>query len=120
MKPSLFLVLALPLCGLPAQAELKSLHTSVELKDCARVDATSLQPPGKQEIDVYTVECPGFGGYEVIVSGMDMRYSQRSELVVVRLQGAGTCMIGVVPPGANMNVQARKLADDLSAPCLKN
>ena len=42
----------------------------------------------------------------------------KSYLYVARLAGANTCIIGIVPPGANMNQQARDLADDEYLPCL--
>lgn len=41
------------------------------------------------------------------------------QLVVVRLQGAATCVIGQVKASQAMNIEAQKLADNLSAPCLK-
>lgn len=40
-------------------------------------------------------------------------------LVVVRLQGAGTCVVGRVPPGQHREEKARLMADDLSLPCLE-
>lgn len=42
-----------------------------------------------------------------------------SELVVVRLQGSATCVIGLVPQSDAMVRKARQLADNLSLPCLK-
>lgn len=173
--------LGLMALALPGYAQLKSHYTPVDAKECALEDASSLLPESQQVIDSYSMECPGMGGYEVIVSGVDMRYAlslrhadrtirlwqppsfhelgatriewryqvignpgtrliryraliyrlndlanhdsgtprKRTQLVVVRLQGAGTCVIGLVPQGATMNERARELADDLSRPCLK-
>ncbi len=155
-----------------------SVYTSLEAKDCMTIDGSDLyQDP---EIDFYTGECPGFGGYQTIVSGGDVRYNvslkfqeqtielenlasfhdagtkaewrierlktndgfsakpsaliyrlnfddyseatgksfTNTMLVVARLNGLKTCVIGRVPRSNDMNQKAREIADNANAQCL--
>lgn len=49
------------------------LYTSVEGKHCALIDSSELLP--EAEIDFSKKHCPGIGGYDVEVSGGDIRYN---------------------------------------------
>lgn len=49
-------------------ADVQSIKTSVKAKNCITSSPT-------EEIDSFTMECPAMGGYKVIVSGGDLRYS---------------------------------------------
>lgn len=51
---------------------LKSISTSLDPKDCITMQFSETDP--EAEIDFYSAECPGFGGYRVYVSGSDLRY----------------------------------------------
>lgn len=69
---ALFIFLAIASIQSLAQAKLESTYTSVQTDDCATYDASDLHP--NAEIDFYTGECPGLGGYQVMISGGDLRY----------------------------------------------
>lgn len=43
---------------------------------------------------------------------------ENEQLVVVRLNKADSCTVGVVNKQTNMNEKARKIADNLNAPCI--
>ncbi|MBC7743274.1 MAG: hypothetical protein H7061_13840 [Bdellovibrionaceae bacterium] len=55
-----------------AQADFLSAYTSVADKDCVLISGSALEK--NPEIDYATVECPGLGGYQVMISGSDLRY----------------------------------------------
>lgn len=48
------------------------LYTSIKDKDCAVADSSNLDP--EAEIDYLNMSCPALGGYEVEISGSDIRY----------------------------------------------
>lgn len=56
-----------------AKIENKSVYTSVDPQDCITIESSEFQTD--PEIDYYTAECAGFGGYKAIVSGGDIRYN---------------------------------------------
>lgn len=159
----------------------KSAYTSLKFEDCITVNSTDFLPESEQDVDFYAGVCPGFGGYSLMVSGGDLRYSlllsfngkniplpflaqfhetgavaewrytltktvvdfsndlelkaliyrlnysdmdrngkniNKSMLVVVRLNKEKSCVIGKIPQQKDMNVVARKLADNPSAKCI--
>lgn len=55
-----------------ANAELLSVYTSVRDSSCVIYDAASLHK--NPEIDFLDEECVGLGGYQVMISGGDLRY----------------------------------------------
>lgn len=64
--------LLLSVFSLQAYAKLHSVYTSVEEKACAIYESSAGQK--HPEIDFLEMECPGLGGYQVMVSGGDLRY----------------------------------------------
>lgn len=58
--------------ALEANAQLLSTYTSVHDSTCVIYDAASLHK--EPEIDFLTQECAGLGGYQVMISGGDLRY----------------------------------------------
>lgn len=52
-----------------------SVYTSLKVEDCIAINASYLLPEDEQEIDYYEGVCPSFGGYQIGVSGGDIRYS---------------------------------------------
>jgi hypothetical protein len=67
-------LLLLIFCGFTLQvnAKLLSTYTSLDEKSCVIYDSASLHR--NPEIDYLTQECVGFGGYQVMISGGDLRY----------------------------------------------
>ena len=47
------------------------------------------------------------------------REQDKQQLVVIRLNKEKSCLLGVIEPSKNMNTEARKLADNKSARCIK-
>lgn len=68
----LMTTIAVVLIGGEAQAAYLSVYSSLEERDCVVADAASLHED--PEIDFLVSECPGFGGYQLRVSGSDLRY----------------------------------------------
>lgn len=58
--------------ALEAKAELFSTTTKLADEACVIYDGSVLQK--EPEIDFLTQECPGLGGYQVMISGGDLRY----------------------------------------------
>jgi hypothetical protein len=156
--------LVLTTSGLAQAAKMTSTYTSIEQKDCKVISSSELET--EPEIDHLDMECPGAGGYQVAVSGGDIRYPlflisnnlriqltnyysfhqvasnkiewrgikstngkvnyktliyrmgvadqngvDHSELLVVKLAGLNSCIVGKVLESKNMNEKARKIAD---------
>ena len=55
-----------------AEARVYSIYSSLEEDSCIVYDAASLHK--NPEIDFLVSECPGYGGYQLMVSGGDLRY----------------------------------------------
>ena len=47
------------------------------------------------------------------------REQDKQQLIVIRLNKEKLCLLGVIEPSKNMNTEARKLADNKSARCIK-
>ena len=47
------------------------------------------------------------------------REQDKQQLIVIRLNKEKSCLLGVIEPSKNMNTEARKLADNKSARCIK-
>ena len=47
------------------------------------------------------------------------REQHKQQLIVIRLNKEKSCLLGVIEPSKNMNTEARKLADNKSARCIK-
>lgn len=174
-----YLILGLGLLLLPtawANPSTQHAYTSVKTDDCVTIESSAnLAEP---EVDYYHGECPALGGYQVFITGGDLRYSlelhyagqevapyriyefhdlgakaiewryqiqareaamdhvkyqaliyrlryehpesnkDRDQLVVVRLAGAKSCVLGVLEQQTKMNEKARQLADDPNAQCM--
>jgi hypothetical protein len=162
------LALILLSSGFNVLADNTSVYTSIAKADCRTIEDSELEK--QPEIDFYTGHCRGKGGYTVVISGGDLRYSlsllvsgrvveltrlgrfhdlgstkvewrgptnsniitnliyrlnvsnqdgkDSSYLYVVRLDGVRSCVIGVVPPGPNMNLRAREIADAELSTCV--
>jgi hypothetical protein len=173
------LIALLSLVAYSASAQMQSVYTSVDVKDCVTVTSSEMD---KGPIDFYTGECPAMGGYKVTITGGDIRYNldlsyegvriptlkpmqfhdmgsskiewrykrtgsdwnsyqveytaliyrlnldsynpatgeskPQDTLVVVRLNGASSCVVGMVEQQANMNQKARQIADNPAASCV--
>lgn len=73
MKNLLLLILALNLTTLSAsESKPSSKYTSIDILDCLTV--INSEEIADAEIDFYKGFCPSFGGYEVEISGGDIRY----------------------------------------------
>lgn len=72
MTYQLALAVGLAALGVSAHAKPLSIHTSIADVDCVINESSELEK--EPEIDHFTKECPGLGGYRVIVSGGDLRY----------------------------------------------
>lgn len=64
--------LVLFVASIQANAELLSTTTKLADEACVVYDGSVLQK--QPEIDFLTEECPGLGGYQVMISGGDLRY----------------------------------------------
>lgn len=64
------LLLSLVICAWPAFAN-ESLYTPLDLKKCKMIESSENDP--KAEIDYFTAKCPGRDGYDIIISGGDLR-----------------------------------------------
>jgi hypothetical protein len=65
--------LAVCLSSMALMAKPSSQYTSVAEKDCITTENSAWNADA--EIDFYAAKCPSFGGYEVEVSGGDLRYN---------------------------------------------
>lgn len=159
-----------------AFAEIGSSYTDIETSKCVVISSSELD--GEEGVDYLTAECPSFGGYRLMVSGGDIRYSldlsyegveipmvklssfhdlpsakvewryvrsnvewtpvvtytaliyrlnrqvdpqtdeNKDMLIVVRLNKDKSCVVGVVDQQTDMNVKARRIADDIDAKCI--
>lgn len=70
MKKTILISFSMLFFSSMVHAKLLSAYTSVDSKDCV----TYQESDDSSEIDFYTGECAGLGGYQVIVSGGDIRY----------------------------------------------
>jgi hypothetical protein len=66
------LLFVVVLFSLQAKAALEVTQTSLDRKSCIIYDEAAMH--ATPEIDFLTQECPGLGGYQVMISGADARY----------------------------------------------
>ncbi len=179
----LFLIYGISLFSLSVHAEYFSKYTSILIENCAKIsDSSDHEFP---EIDYLNMVCPSYGGYEVEISGGDLRYNlklryqgvklptesfgsfhsmganqiewrfkkvkkkpnwnstielkaliyrlsfsdyseagppkSRDALVVIKLDGKKSCVTASLKsgqPNINLNIEARKIADNPKSPCL--
>lgn len=69
MKLNIFIVLCCML-SFSVRAQ-ESFYTPLDLKKCKMIESSENDP--NAEMDYFTAQCPGREGYDVIVSGGDMR-----------------------------------------------
>lgn len=76
---SWMICLSLFTCALVANASptlVKSLSTSISESDCIKVKSSEYDAQSvKTDYEYMDSQCPGLGGYEVMVEGKDLRYS---------------------------------------------
>lgn len=174
MKSTL-IILALLVSG--SALALETQYTSIDHKDC--VVRSSSEMEKEPEGDFYDAECAGLGGYQVTISGGDIRYDlklsyhgqevrklvttgafhdmgakkiewrykrekvdvfnskivykalifrinyahyeegqehgpvNRDSLYVVKLDGANSCTVAIVPQSKDMNKKARVISNDI-------
>lgn len=87
-RPRSFSVYALSLCALAVSALVvsplaeasptvfKSTSSSIDAKDCIKIKSDEYDNEANQkDFEYYEMECPGYGGYQILVGGKDSRFS---------------------------------------------